>query len=210
MAARRGVAAGASGAGLAALRRVEATVGARQTASASGGPTPSPSSAAEMSYRFDILGGSRIFYEACIGCWSRDFTEKYIVDLKQAVAPLLGRPWSRVVNLDGWLPTGPDAAELIIDLLRWAIAEQLARTAFVLSHPTSRLQARRIIESSALDVISEFFVTEDEALAWLRQHGFCATEEVIRAVAEERGVGPGGRSTPSSDHQKSGRRCRLR
>ncbi|WP_437507361.1 hypothetical protein [Sorangium sp. So ce1099] len=169
--ARRGVSAGASGAVLAALRRVEATVEARQMASASGGPRPSPTSAAEMSYRFDILDGSRIFYEACVGCWSREFHAE-VHRRPQAGRGAAARAAVEPRGQPRWLAAhGTGAAELIIDLLRWAIAEQLARTAFVLSNPTSRLQARRIIESSVLDVILELFVTEGEALAWLRQHG---------------------------------------
>jgi hypothetical protein len=45
------------------------------------------------------------------------------------------------------------------------------RIAYILSNPSSRLQAKRIIETSNAAVLSEFFATEDEGLAWLRAIG---------------------------------------
>jgi hypothetical protein len=179
-AARRGLRVGAAAthpsdltiaALLDALSRVEALATHRQEEIAGESAPAAPAEVPESFYRFDFMPGARVFYVDCGGRWSRDFTRQYVEDFKRTVAPLLGRPWGKLINIDRWLPTEPDAAEAIIDFLRWAISEQMVRVAYVLSNPSSRLQARRIVETSNADVIAEFFATEEEGIDWLRQSG---------------------------------------
>ncbi len=153
-----------------ALRRVESAVEARRAELASGA-APVPAVVPPSSYRFEVVAGTQIFVEVCAGCWSREFTERYVADFKAALAPLLGRPWGKLCDLDAWLPTAPDAAETIIDFLKWSIEERMVAVAYVISNPDARLQARRIIEASLVGVRCGFFVSEAEGLAWLRHDG---------------------------------------
>lgn len=157
-------------AAIAPFARVEEMVGLRR-AERGAGPPPAPMLVPDSSYRFSIVPGTQIFVEICAGRWSRELTRRYIDDFKATVAPLLGRPWGKLCNLDAWLPTEPDAAESIIEFLKWSIQEQMTFVAYVISNPGARLQARRIIESSNVAVRCGFFVTEEEGLAWLEQKG---------------------------------------
>ncbi|MDB4931644.1 MAG: methyl-accepting chemotaxis protein, partial [Myxococcaceae bacterium] len=154
-----------------ALRRVESAVAARRAALSAGAP-PLPSEVPASAWRFAIVPGARIFVEVCAGCWSREFTARYVADFKAAVAPLLGAPWAKLCDLDAWLPTAPDAAELIIDFLKWSIEQRMQSVAYVIANPDARLQARRIIEASNVDLRCGFFVSEAEGLAWLRRNGY--------------------------------------
>ncbi len=127
--------------------RVESAVGRRAELASGRRRWVVPASA----YRFEVVAGTQIFVEVCAGCWSREFTERYVADFKAALAPLLGRPWGKLCDLDAWLPTAPDAAETIIDFLKWSIEERMVAVAYVISNPDARLQARRIIEASGRD-----------------------------------------------------------
>jgi len=103
-------------------------------------------------------------------------TEEFVLRLPAnlspaAAAPLLGRPWGKLCDLDAWLPTAPDAAETIIDFLKWSIAQGMVSVAYVIGNPDARLQARRIIEASRVDVRCDFFASEAEGLSWLRRNG---------------------------------------
>jgi len=150
--------------------RVEAAVSARR-AELAAGASPVPAAVPASAYRFAVVPGTQIFTEVCEGCWSREFTLRYVADFKAAVAPLLGRPWGKLCDLDAWLPTAPDAAETIIDFLKWSIAQGMVSVAYVIGNPDARLQARRIIEASRVDVRCDFFASEAEGLAWLRRNG---------------------------------------
>nr|MBK7069614.1 hypothetical protein [Deltaproteobacteria bacterium] len=130
-----------------------------------------PAAVPASAYRFAVVPGTQIFTELCEGCWSLEFTLRYVADFKAAVAPLLGRPWGKLCDLDAWLPTAPDAAETIIDFLKWSIAQGMVSVAYVIGNPDARLQARRIIEASRVDVRCDFFASEAEGLAWLRRNG---------------------------------------
>jgi hypothetical protein len=152
------------------LERTQRTIDARR-ADIGSAPAPAPLMVPESSYRFAIVPGEPVFHEVCVGRWSRDFTAQYVADIKAALSPLAGRPWAKLCNLDGWLPTEPDATELIIDFLKWSLEQKMMYVAYVISNPSVRLQARRIIETSTVHVISGFFATEDEGLAWLQRKG---------------------------------------
>jgi hypothetical protein len=173
-AAEHGLAIARAGSGapeIADLERVLATIArvrAERTAEAA---PPLPAVVPASSYRFSIAPGARIFVEVCAGRWSRDFTHRYVAEFKEQVAPLLGRPWGKLCNLDAWLPTEPDAAETLIEFLRWSIESGMTRVAYVISNPSARLQARRIIESSNVALMCAFFAAEGEAMDWLRRSG---------------------------------------
>jgi hypothetical protein len=157
---------------LAALERVERLAKAHQDEiGKSPAPVAAPSALPESSYRFSIVPGTQIFIEICAGRWSKDFTRRYVAEFKETVAPLLGRPWGKLCDLNAWMPTEPDAAETIIDFLKWSIEQRMTFVAYVISNPDARLQARRIIESSNVAVMSGFFATEGEGLIWLRENG---------------------------------------
>jgi hypothetical protein len=153
------------------LERTRKTIDDRRS-DVGAAPPPAPPVVPESSYRLSIVEGARILHEVCIGRWSKEFTVQYVVDIKAALSPLVGRPWGKLCNLDGWLPTEPDATELIIEFLKWSLEQRMMVVAYVISNPAVRLQARRIIETSTVHVISGFFATECEGLAWLQRKGF--------------------------------------
>jgi hypothetical protein len=155
----------------ASARRVESAVAARRSA-LSAGAAPMPAEVPASSWRFEIVPATRIFVEVCAGCWSRELASRYVADFKAAAAPLIGSPWAKLCDLDAWLPTAPDAAEIIIDFLKWSIEQGMQSVAYVIGNPDARLQARRIIEASQVDLRCGFFVSEAEALAWLRRRGY--------------------------------------
>jgi len=134
-------------------------------------PPPAPPVVPQSSYRLSLVEGAAILTEVCVGRWSKEFTVQYVAEIKAALSPLLGRPWGKLCNLDGWLPTEPDATELIIEFLKWSLEQKMMYVAYVISNPALRLQARRIIETSTVNVISGFFATESEGLAWLQRKG---------------------------------------
>lgn len=150
----------------AASGRVASAIAAR-TAALAAGAAPAPGGEPAPSYRFEVVAGAPVFVEVCVGRWSREFTARYVADFKAAVAPLLGRPWGKLCDLDAWLPTAPDAAETIIEFLKWSIEERMVSVAYVIGNPDARLQARRIIEASHVDVRCGFFASAAEGLAWL-------------------------------------------
>jgi hypothetical protein len=153
------------------LDRVLAAVDHVRAERAAGAAPPLPAVVPPSSYTFEIAKGTRIFIEICVGRWSRDFTRQYVADFKEVAAPLLGRRWGKLCNLDAWLPTEPDAAETLIDFLRWSIESGMSCVGYVISNPSARLQARRIIESSNVALMCAFFAAEDEAMRWLRRSG---------------------------------------
>jgi len=157
-----------------ALKRIAEMIEARRK-ELGAGPPPMPIEIPESAYHFHIVPGTRIFVEVCIGRWSAQFTRQYVADFKKTLAPLLGRPWGKLCNLDAWLPTEPDAAEHIIGFLQWSIQSQMTYVAYVISNPGARLQARRIIESANVNLICGFFATEDEGLQWLTLKGLGQT-----------------------------------
>jgi hypothetical protein len=172
-AVRQGVGAGALGPTLASLRAIEGILAARREESHAPPPPSTPGTPPPSSYRFEVFAGTRIFYEVCVGRWSRAFTEKYIARFKEEVAPLLGAPWAKLCDLGGWLSTHPDAVELIMGFLTWSIDAGMAHVAYVIPDAAARLQTRRIIEDTPLLAArSELFPSAQAGLAWLAARGY--------------------------------------
>ncbi len=169
-----GLAAGATGGDREALLRARAVAEARRGAQArpameGRGPARAEP---EPGWRFAILPG-RVFYAEAVGRWSKETTARYLEELRAAQAPLLGEGWVYLNNIDRWLPTHPDAVQLIIDFLHWCVEARMAYVAYVISDPQRRLETRlqvsRIFETSGIAPIADFFATESEAEAWLRR-----------------------------------------
>ena len=120
-------------------------------------------------YRFEVDRKRRIFSEwQGGGSWSKADATRYVREFKKAVAPLLGRPWGKHSHLDGYAEA--EAAAVIIDFLRWSLANGMVCVAYVLGDATSRLQAKRIISTSGVSVVSDYFLSDAEAIAWLTEH----------------------------------------
>jgi hypothetical protein len=172
VAAERGLAAGATGNDRAALERARDLAQAERDTPTSA-PRPAAQPEPEPEWHFDILDGAPILHVVCVGRWSKEVAQRYVDEQKANVAPLIGRPWGYLCNLDRWLPTHPDAAELIVEFLLWTINSGMARVAYIISDVETRLRTRLQIqrifdEVAGLRVIGQFFATDEEGERWLR------------------------------------------
>lgn len=121
-------------------------------------------------YRFAVDPTRKIFREWCEGPWDLEFTQKYVDEFKSRLGTLTAGPWGKMCNLDKYQPAQTDAAAKIIEFLQWSIDNGLTRVAYVINDTLGRHQAERIIRTSGVAVISEFFATDEEAVEWLDRH----------------------------------------
>ncbi|MBI9045129.1 MAG: hypothetical protein JEZ06_11630 [Anaerolineaceae bacterium] len=123
-------------------------------------------------FKFSIDGGRRIIKETIFGIWTEEIAKSYSEAFKDAIQPLLGQPWAKLVDLNNWETSHPDVIQTLGLHLDWAVENGLQYSANILSASIPRLQLRLMFKAADTAEISEVFPSEDLALIWLQEKGF--------------------------------------
>lgn len=125
-------------------------------------------SAFSLHFSFDVDLDNAIIYEKIHGIWQAKTAQEYHVAFMDEVAPLIGKPWAKLVNLSNWKTSYPEVTDIIGRHLSWCVQNGLALSLNVLTAQSTNRQLTEMFGVGATKGISHIFKTMEEAEAFLK------------------------------------------
>ncbi|MBD3258875.1 hypothetical protein GF377_10610 [candidate division GN15 bacterium] len=121
-----------------------------------------------LEYSFDVEPKSRVVYEKIYGIWRKETAEHYHEDFREAVSPLIDRPWAKLVDLSHWKTSFPDMVRVIARHLRWCRQNNMALSVNVIDNPSTFRQLNEMFSTGGTREISHTFRSRAEGERFLR------------------------------------------
>ena len=123
-----------------------------------------------LHFSFDVDLENAVIYEKIHGIWQAKTAQEYHIAFVDEVAPLLGKPWAKVVNLSNWKTSYPEVTDIIGRHLTWCVKNGLALSLNVLTAQSTNRQLTEMFAIGATKGLSHIFKSMDEAETFLKQN----------------------------------------
>ncbi len=114
----------------------------------------------------------RIVISKIYGIWKREMALAYVDEYKEAVKPLLGDKWARLINLSNWKSSYPEIVEIINEHVRWSYKNGAEYLAFAIDNPVLIRTLKKMVKVGKAMDTTRMFRTFAEADKFLRDHGY--------------------------------------
>jgi len=123
-----------------------------------------------LEYSFDVDEDNAIIYAKVFGIWKADTARGYHEDFKVEAAPILGKPWAKVIDLTNWKTSFPEVIKIIGEHMAWSRANNEALSLYVLNNPSTFRQLQEMFDVGRTKGISQTFRTYTDAEKYLKEH----------------------------------------
>lgn len=121
---------------------------------------------------FELQREGRILVAKFKGAWNMESALNYQDAIQPMAAPLMGKPWAMISNMDEWELFTPECAPIIIKLSQAAYRGGLSREAMVNQTDSVKMQIFHKPISRFPEFQRAFFTTQEQARSWLNEQGF--------------------------------------
>lgn len=125
-----------------------------------------------LEYSFDVDEENDVIYAKVFGIWKADTARSYHEDFKAEVAPLLGKPWAKVVDLTNWKTSFPEVIKIIGEHMSWSRANKVSLSLYILNNPSTFRQLQEMFDAGGTKGVSQTFRTYSDAEKYLKEHWF--------------------------------------
>ncbi len=122
-----------------------------------------------LEYSFDVDIEHQIMYEKIDGIWKDATATNYHKDFREEVAPLIAKPWAKLVDLRGWRTSYPGMIKIVGDHLKWCKANNMVMSLNILNNTSTFRQLNEMFRYAGTKEISETFRTREEAEKYLQE-----------------------------------------
>jgi len=128
-------------------------------------------------YSFELDEEHRIVHGKIYGVWRKETAEAYREELKEAVKPLLSRPWAKLMDLSNWKTASRDVISVIGDLNDWCRNNNMAWTVYIIDNAVTMKMLRQMFDSGKYKDVAATVRTRPEGIRFLAEHGFLVNPE---------------------------------
>ena len=121
-----------------------------------------------LEYSFEVDPESRVIYEKIYGIWRKETAVSYHDDFREAVKPLIGTPWAKLVDLSNWKTSFPDMVQVVARHLRWCRDNGLSLSINIIDNTSTFRQLNEMFTGGGTRDISHTFRTRAEGERFLR------------------------------------------
>ncbi len=121
-------------------------------------------------YSFNVDEKNRVIYVKIHGIWKAETARSYHQEFKKEVAPILGKPWAKLIDLTNWKTSYPDMIKVIGEHMEWSRNNDVALSLYVLNNPSTFRQLNEMFTSGGTKEISQTFRTMAEAEQFLKEN----------------------------------------
>lgn len=123
-----------------------------------------------LEYSFDVDRKNAVIYVKIHGIWKPATAESYHEDFKEEVAPILDRPWAKLIDLTNWRTSYPGVIDVIGKHMDWCRKRNLAYALYVLNNPSTFRQLHEMFTAGGTKEVSQTFRTNEEAMLFLKSN----------------------------------------
>ncbi len=123
-----------------------------------------------LEYTIDADVEKATVYVKIFGQWKAETAKSYHEDFKQEMAPLLGKPWAKIVDLTNWKVSREEVTDIIGKHMAWSRDNGVALSIYVLDNPGAFRQLNEMFKAGGTKDVSHTFRTWDEAERFLKNN----------------------------------------
>ena len=125
-----------------------------------------------MEYTIEADVDTRIVYEKIYGVWREETARAYAEDFQKEVAPLIKKPWAKLIDLSNWKTGSHDVIQIVGEHLDWCRSNNMVASINIIDNPVTYGQLMRMFARGKTKKISQTFRTMAEGRKALRELGF--------------------------------------
>lgn len=123
-----------------------------------------------LEYTIDVDEPNAIVYVKIHGRWRLETAEGYHKDFKEEVAPLLGKPWAKLVDLSNWKTSRDEVTHVIGKHLKWSTDNNVSLSLYVIDNPSTYRQLGEMFTKGKADKGYHTFRNMEKAQAFLKEN----------------------------------------
>ena len=123
-----------------------------------------------LEYTIDVDEENAVIRAKIYGLWKDETAVDYRRDFEEAIEPLLGKPWAKVINLCGWKTSYESVIDVIGKHMAWSKDNSASVQIYILDNTSTFRQLSRMIDKGKAKDITLTFRTEDEAEKYLKEN----------------------------------------
>ncbi|GAA5214130.1 hypothetical protein ACFSJ3_04070 [Corallincola platygyrae] len=121
--------------------------------------------------RYQIELQDRVVIVRFFDAWNEETSRRMCAEFLQVASTIADKPWACLVDLVHWGLGGPEVMAPIIEVNNWCTENNQAMEAVVCTVKLQEVLLREL-QKALPKTESQFFETESEARAWLRDAGY--------------------------------------
>ena len=130
-----------------------------------------------LEYSFNLDKKNRIIYAKVHGIWKGETARSYHEDFKVEVAPILNKPWAKLIDLSNWKTSFPDVVDVIGEHMEWSRRHNGVLSLYILNNPSTFRQLNQMFDAGGTKEISLIFRTVAEAEQYLKENWIGKTKK---------------------------------
>lgn len=120
-------------------------------------------------FSFEVDRKNHIIYEKIYGLWKKETAEEYHRQFTVEVAPLIKKPWAKLVDLLNWKTSYPEVIALLGDHLVWCRENNMQLSINVIDNTSTFRQLSKMFSGGGTEGISRTFRNRSQAEQFLRE-----------------------------------------
>jgi len=125
-----------------------------------------------LHYNIEVDIDRKLITSKIYGMWKRETAIAYAEESKEAVKPLLGGKWARLINLSNWKSSYPEIVEILNELVRWSYDNGAGCLVYVIDNPILMRMLKKMVKIGHANGSTRMFRTAFEADRFLKEQGF--------------------------------------
>ncbi|MEW5795669.1 MAG: hypothetical protein AB1772_04840 [Candidatus Zixiibacteriota bacterium] len=123
-----------------------------------------------MEYSIDVDEENAVVYVKVYGQWQADTARQYHEDFKREAAPLLGRPWAKIVDLTNWKTSRNEVTTVIGRHMAWSRENGVALSIYIINNVSTFRQLNEMFVKGGTKKVSQTFRTWEEGEQYLQNN----------------------------------------
>ena len=125
-----------------------------------------------LEYLIDVDEENRIVYEKIFGIFRPETAVAYKEDFEEKVAPIIDKPWVKLIDLNNWKPSYPEIIQTIGEHLHWCKDHNMVWSVNIINNKVTYGQLMKMFSEGATREISRTFRKMEEGEQFLKEQGF--------------------------------------
>lgn len=123
-----------------------------------------------MDYTIDVDEVNAIVYVKVYGRWKAETAEQYHTDFIEAMKPLLGQPWAKVVDVSAWKTSRNEVTTVLGKHMAWSRENKVALSLYVIDNVSTFRQLNEMFAKGKTKAVSQTFRTMKEAEEFIEKN----------------------------------------
>jgi hypothetical protein len=121
-------------------------------------------------FSFDVDRKNHIIYEKIYGQWKKGTAQEYHDRFKIEVAPLIKKPWAKLVDLLNWKTSYPEVVALLGEHLVWCRENNMQLSINVIDNTSTFRQLSKMFSGGGTEGMSRTFRNRSQAEQFIREY----------------------------------------